>query len=72
MATYEVSNPELQWVRVWGRQVGAWFFRGGCYGFVIMWGFDFGLMRRVLAFFFFSALPLSVSLSNPTGSLPRL
>ena len=61
MATYEVSNPELQWVRVWGRQVGAWFFRRGCNGFVMMCGFDFALMRRVLSFFFF-LLCLSLSL----------
>ena len=47
----------------WGGKAGggAWFWVVGCNGFVMMMtmcGFDFGLMRRVLAFFFLFALPL--------------
>ena len=46
-------NTELQRFELGKAGGGGGLVRCGCNGFVMMCGFDFALMRRVLAFFFF-------------------
>ena len=43
-----------------GKAGGGVVLRRGCNGFVMMCGFDFALMRRVLAFLFFCSASLSL------------